>query len=131
MERFSPHLRFSVLTIWRFGLMMTLSFLLSATLGVAQQSPILGHSVCGDGAEKVLVFHDWMGDSTNYEPMISCLDPNTFSYVFVDVRGYGRSRHVTGHYTVEEIACDAFRLAEHLNWKRFHVVGHSMNGLTV
>lgn len=27
-----------------------------------QKIPILGHSVYGQGEEKVMVFHDWMGD---------------------------------------------------------------------
>jgi hypothetical protein len=40
-----------------------------------QDRPNLGHSVYGQGPEKVLVFHDWMGDSANYEPIIPYLDP--------------------------------------------------------
>jgi len=59
------------------------------------------------------------------------LDPTTFTYVFADVRGYGQSRNLKGEYTVEEVAGDAFRLADDLGWKRFHVVGHSMNGMVV
>ncbi len=92
---------------------------------------ILGHSVYGQGPEKVLVFHDWMGDSANYDPVVPYLDSATFTYVFADVRGYGQSRNLEGEYTVEEVAGDAFRLADELGWKRFHVVGHSMNGMVV
>jgi pimeloyl-ACP methyl ester carboxylesterase len=32
---------------------------------------------------------------------------------------------------VEEVAGDAFRLADRLGWARFHVVGHSMTGMAV
>jgi len=99
-----------------------------ATAGGAE---ILGHSIYGQGPEKVLVFHDWMGDSANYDPVAPYLDPTTFTYVFADVRGYGQSRNLKGEYTVEEVAGDAFRLADDLGWKRFHVVGHSMNGMVV
>ncbi len=67
-----------------------------------------------------------MGDSSNYEPAIPYLDPVTFTYVFADVRGYGKSRYLKGEYTVTEIASDVFHLTDSLGWMRFHVVGHSM-----
>jgi pimeloyl-ACP methyl ester carboxylesterase len=51
--------------------------------------------------------------------------------VFADVRGYGKSRHLGGSYSVEEVTADAFRLAGQLGWGRFHVVGHSMTGIVV
>jgi pimeloyl-ACP methyl ester carboxylesterase len=95
----------------------------------SQSTPILGRSHYGNGREKVLVFHDWMGDSANYEPLIPYLDPSTYTYVFADVRGYGKSRHLTGDYSVDEVAADAFRLADELNWQRFHLIGHSMTGM--
>jgi 3-oxoadipate enol-lactonase len=100
-------------------------------MSLIQAMPILGYSVYGQGSEKVMVFHDWMGDTTNYQPVIPYLDPNTFTYVFAEVRGYGRSRHLKGDYTVEEVAGDAFHLADHLGWERFHLVGHSMTGMAV
>lgn len=106
------------------------SALATETLPVVDE-PILGYGAYGQGSEHVLVFHDWMGDSDNYEPILRFLDPSTFTYVFADVRGYGRSRHLSGEYSVSEIAGDAFRLADHLGWKRFHVVGHSMTGMAV
>ncbi|NJS36834.1 MAG: alpha/beta fold hydrolase [Brachymonas sp.] len=57
------------------------------------------------------------------------LDPTAHTYVFADARGYGTSRHLTGAYTADEMASDAFRLVDELGWTRFHVVGHSMTGL--
>jgi pimeloyl-ACP methyl ester carboxylesterase len=105
--------------------------LLSALPAVGQEIPILGHSVYGQGEEKVMVFHDWMGDAANYEPLIPYLDPVSYTYVFVDIRGYGKSRHLAGAYSAEEVTADAFRLANTLGWKRFHVIGHSMTGMVV
>jgi pimeloyl-ACP methyl ester carboxylesterase len=105
--------------------------LLTVSRTARQDTPTLGHSVFGQGHEKVLVFHDWMGDSANYEPLFPYLDPNTYTYVFADARGYGKSRHLTGAYSVEEVTADAFRLADKLAWKRFHVIGHSMTGMVV
>lgn len=96
-----------------------------------REALILGHGVYGQGPEKVLVFHDWMGDAANYEPLIPYLDASAYTYVFADIRGYGRSRHLTGTHTVEEVAADAFHLAQKLGWDRFHAVGHSMTGMVV
>jgi len=93
------------------------------------QAPILGHRVFGQGREKVLLLHHWMGDASSYDPLMPYLDPRTYTYVFADLRGYGMSRHLTGAYSVEEVSADALRLADSLGWERFHVVGHSMTGM--
>lgn len=108
-------------------------FLAMLSLPVLAQraGPILGHSVYGQGPEKVLVFHDWMGSGENYNSTLHYLNPNIFTYVFADVRGYGRSKHLTGEYNSIEVAEDAFILAGHLGWDKFHVVGHSMTGMVV
>jgi pimeloyl-ACP methyl ester carboxylesterase len=95
------------------------------------ESPALGHSVYGQGSEKVLAFHDWMGDAANYEPLFPYFDPSTYTYAFADVRGYGKSRHLDGAFSAAEVAADGFHLADKLGWRRFHVIGHSMTGLVV
>ena len=102
----------------------------AASAGDADQ-PILGYETFGSGSEKVLVLHDWMGDAANYEPMKAYLDGDAFTFVFADLRGYGRSRELKGQYTVEEIAGDTLALVNKLGWDRFHVVGHSMTGMAV
>lgn len=96
-----------------------------------KSNQLLGHRVYGNGAEKVLVFHDWMGDATNYESLMPYLDPQKYTYVFLDMRGYGKSVQLTGDFTVEEVAEDAFNLADSLGWSSFHVVGHSMASMVV
>lgn len=89
----------------------------------------LGFVRHGTGPEPVLVLHDWNGDHTSYEPMLPYLDGDRFSYALVDLRGYGKSRHLRGDYTAAEISRDCLTLADRLGWERFHVVGHSMTGL--
>ncbi len=83
----------------------------------------------GTGSEHILVMHDWNGDHTIYDAMIPYLDGSTFTYLFVDLRGYGKSRELTGEYTVSEISADCFRVADELGWQEFHVLGHSMTGM--
>lgn len=89
----------------------------------------IGYTQLGNGTEHVLVLHDWNGDHTNYDPIVPYLDGVTFTYAFVDLRGYGKSKAIAGDYTVREIALDCLRLADTLGWQRFHVIGHSMTGM--
>ena len=102
---------------------------LFAAPALAGEAPILGHDLFGSGPEKVIVFHDWMGEAGNYDTVRPWLDAATFTYAFAEVRGYGASKDLTGDYDTEEIAADTLRLADHLGWARFHLVGHSMNGM--
>jgi pimeloyl-ACP methyl ester carboxylesterase len=90
---------------------------------------ILGYVQYGNGPARVLVMHDWLGDHSSYDAVIPWLDGQAFTYVFVDLRGYGKSIELTGEYTVEEIAADCLTLADRLGWEHFHVVGHSMTGM--
>lgn len=92
---------------------------------------ILGHTVYGSGDEKVIVLHDWMGDASNYDTMKPYLDKDKFTWIFADVRGYGNSLNIKGEYTVNEIAKDVFKLADSMGWKKFHIIGHSMNGMSI
>jgi 3-oxoadipate enol-lactonase len=89
----------------------------------------LGYVQHGTGPERVLVMHDWLGDHTNYDSVMPYLDGAAFTYVFVDLRGYGKSIHMRGDYTVQEIAADCLTLADRLGWHRFHLIGHSMTGM--
>ncbi|MFD5466175.1 alpha/beta fold hydrolase [Kitasatospora sp. NPDC127059] len=86
------------------------------------------HRVTGTGDHRVLVLHDWFGTSAGWGPFLDYLDGRTFSYAFLDYRGYGERKDVTGAYTLAEIAADALALADQLGWDRFSVVGHSMGG---
>ncbi|MEV7061085.1 hypothetical protein AB0N95_37300 [Streptomyces microflavus] len=72
------------------------------------------HRLIGLGDHKVLVLHDWFGTSTGWGPFLDYLDGDTFSYAFLDYRGYGDRKHVTGTYTLAEIAEDALALADEL-----------------
>ncbi len=90
---------------------------------------LLGHKLVGSGNEKVLVMHNWVGDSTSYDPLLPYLDVENFTYLFIDLRGYGRSKDWRGTYSVDEVCTDAMKLVNFLGWDNFHVIGHSMCGL--
>ncbi len=92
---------------------------------------MIGHEVVGAGPEKAIVFHGWSADHTSFAPLYPALDAQAFTFVFMDYRGCGLSKDQRGEYAIEEIGADAIELVDHLQWKRFHAVGHSMGGMVV
>jgi len=91
----------------------------------------VSYQLYGNGPEKVIVMHDWMGDSSNYETTQKYLDSKRFTFAFIDIRGYGKSKGLSGPFTASQAGNDAFDLAEKLGWRKFNVVGHSMTGMVV
>lgn len=89
----------------------------------------IGHVAMGQGPEKVIVLHGWLGDHTVYTPLFQWLDLDTFSFIFTDCRGYGRSRDLAGEHSIAEWAEDVIDLADAQGWDRFHLIGHSMGGM--
>ncbi len=85
----------------------------------------------GTGPHPVIVLHGWFGDCHAFEPMESALSRDAFSYIFMDYRGYGYRRSVTGAYTMDEIAADTLALADSLGFGNFSLVGHSMGGMAI
>ncbi|WP_198024704.1 alpha/beta fold hydrolase [Bradyrhizobium sp. Cp5.3] len=89
----------------------------------------LGHCRIGDGPAVCVVLHEWLGDHVNWEPVLPYVDLARHSLVFMDLRGYGWSRGMSGSYTLDEAVADVLRTADGLSTARFHLVGHSMSGL--
>lgn len=85
----------------------------------------------GTGPHPVLVLHGWFGDAHAFEPIEPWLATDTFSYVFMDYRGYGGMRDAQGAYTIDEIAIDTLALADALGFATFSLVGHSMGGMAI
>jgi pimeloyl-ACP methyl ester carboxylesterase len=88
----------------------------------------LAHRTVGTGPVRVIVLHDWFGTSANWGSVLDYLDPEGFTYAFLDYRGYGDRRAETGRYTLAEIADDVLALADGLGWETFSLIGHSMGG---
>ncbi|MFV0437222.1 MAG: alpha/beta fold hydrolase [Desulfopila sp.] len=85
----------------------------------------------GKGDLQVMVVHGWKTDHRCYEGLFPSLDGDIATYVFVDQRGYGKSMELAGPYTVMQVAADMLELADHLGWRTFHVIGHSMGGKVI
>lgn len=85
----------------------------------------------GSGEEKVIFIHGWMMDHTCFDALHPALDKKVCTYLFIDQRGYGLSLDQDGPYTIMQIAEDVIALADHLEWDRFHIIGHSMAGKVI
>jgi len=99
--------------------------------GGTKMQRFLGHTLHGHGPERVVVYHDWMGDCSSWKPVLPYLDVERFTYALTDLRGYGRSIDLSGKYNEVEAAADTLALIDHLGWDRIHLVGFSMTGMVV
>jgi pimeloyl-ACP methyl ester carboxylesterase len=75
--------------------------------------------------------HGWFGSARGWGSLPDFVDGSANTYVFMNMRGYGDRKHVTGEYTMEEAAADAIALADELGWDRFSLIGHSMGGKAI
>jgi len=90
---------------------------------------LLGHELVGSGPKRVVIMNDWLCDTSTWDGARAYLDRARFTFPFVDLRGYGRSRGHRGVFTLAEAAADVLALAAALTWSRFAIVGHSMSTL--
>ena len=87
----------------------------------------LGHKQIGKGSEKIIFLHELMGNYKNYEPIFPYLDTEKFTFIFVDLRGYGLSKEISGEYTCNEAANDVKNLIDYLQFNEVTVLAHSMS----
>jgi len=89
------------------------------------------HVTVGSGDHRVLALHGWFGSARGWGSLPGYLDGEAYTYVFMDLRGYGGRQQVAGDFTMQEAAADAVALADELGWDRFSVIGHSMSGQAI
>jgi pimeloyl-ACP methyl ester carboxylesterase len=89
------------------------------------------HLTVGSGDHHVIALHGWFGSARGWGSLPDYLDRSAYTYAFMDLRGYGDRKDVTGAFTMEEAAADAIALADELGWDSFSLVGHSMSGQAV
>ncbi len=87
----------------------------------------LGHKILGTGETQIMILHELMGDHKNYEAILPYLDKTNFTYIFVDLRGYGLSKKISGEYSCEEAANDVKNLIGILKLVTVNLLAHSMS----
>jgi pimeloyl-ACP methyl ester carboxylesterase len=96
--------------------------------GRAETSVASSYVTVGSGDHHVLAIHGWFGSARGWGSLPEFLDGSAYTYVFMNLRGYGDRKEVTGEFTIDEAAADALAVADDLGWDRFSLVGHSMGG---
>lgn len=89
----------------------------------------LNYKKIGSGNKNVIVMHEWMGDCTNYNATIPYLNLIDYTFIFVDLRGYGLSKEFEGKYDLSEACLDIKNIIEKLRLNSVYLIGHSMSTL--
>ena len=92
---------------------------------------MIGYSELGTGTHGVIVLNDWLCDTSTWDDARVYLDTHRYRWIFADLRGYGRSRHLAGEYHAAEAAADVLALADALGVHTFSLIGHSMSTMVV
>ncbi|NXL31572.1 SEHL2 protein, partial [Glaucidium brasilianum] len=76
----------------------------------------------------VLCLHGWLDNANTFDKLIPLL-PRDYYYVAMDFSGHGLSSHrpAGSHYHFLDYVTDVRRVAAALQWKRFILMGHSMD----
>jgi len=89
----------------------------------------LGHKIIGTGKKNIIVLHELMGNYKNYEPTFPYLNTDDFTFIFVDLRGYGLSKNIEGEYSCVEASNDIKNLITQLDLEDVILIAHSMSTL--
>lgn len=77
-------------------------------------------------SEPVLCLHGWLDNAASFDP----LRPHLASgeYLFMDWIGHGKSQHFDDShcYQMLDFVTQIFDAADHMGWKKFHILGHSL-----
>ena len=68
----------------------------------------------GSGDHHVLAIHGWFGSARGWGSFPEFIDGSAYTYVFMNLRGYGDRRDTAGEFTVDEVAADALAVADDL-----------------
>ena len=86
------------------------------------------YEVWGRGGKPLLLLHGFMMSSEMFHPLMARLSQEYF-VIAPDLRGFGKSKHLPGPYTIRQQAQDVSVLLNHLGIERTHLFGFSKGGL--
>ncbi|UOE40537.1 alpha/beta fold hydrolase [Chryseobacterium suipulveris] len=88
---------------------------------------MLNHEITGNGKEDLILLHGFMENLMIWEEMEEKLSKK-FRITKIDLPGHGKSKTYAEIHTMELIADEVRKVAEKLELKKFHLLGHSMGG---
>jgi len=89
---------------------------------------MIAYEVYGRGPIRALALHGLFGGGQSFAPMLAGIDPDRWSLVMPDLRGYAQSHDAGGPYDMLTAAQDVLAVADELGWQQFALIGHSMDG---
>src|SRR5580704_18980435 len=86
----------------------------------------------GSGPERVLLIHGFQASAAIWRLVQEALPTDRFTSIAINNRGAGGSEAPPREedFSVQIFAADAFELVNHLGWRDFTLVGHSLGGAT-
>lgn len=83
----------------------------------------------GNGKETLVLLHGFMENLSIWSDMENHLSQD-FTLLKIDLPGHGKSDILAEIHTMELMAEEVKKVADHENEKKFHLLGHSMGGYT-
>jgi pimeloyl-ACP methyl ester carboxylesterase len=86
----------------------------------------------GEGPERVVLIHGFQASAAIWRLVQEALPTDRFTSIAINNRGAGGSEAPPREedFSVQIFAADAFELVNHLGWRDFTLVGHSLGGAT-
>ncbi len=83
----------------------------------------------GNGPETLLLVHGNVSSTEYWDKFLNILPPQ-YRAVALDLRGCGLTEHPPNGYNIHQFVEDVNQFASQLKLTRFHLLGHSMGGMT-
>jgi pimeloyl-ACP methyl ester carboxylesterase len=83
----------------------------------------------GNGPETLLLVHGNVSSTEYWDKFLNILPPQ-YRAVALDLRGSGHTEHPPNGYNIPQFVEDVNQFTSQLKLTRFHLLGHSMGGMT-
>jgi len=83
----------------------------------------------GSGLETILLIHGNVSSTEYWDKFLNLL-PSQYRAVALDLRGCGLTEHPPNGYNIPQFVEDVNQFTSQLKLTRFHLLGHSMGGMT-
>lgn len=83
----------------------------------------------GDGPETLLLVHGNVSSTEYWDKFLNIL-PSQYRAVALDLRGSGQTEHPPDGYNIPQLVEDINQFTSRFGLTRFHLLGHSMGGMT-
>ncbi len=87
----------------------------------------LAYEVRGEGPVNLFFLHGWAGSGGYFDQTVERLDLTGLRVILADIRGHGESSPTEEGFTHEQIAADAFAVADDAGAEELITVGFSMS----